>query len=165
MFIPTILAAGDVPTCPVLVIGGAGYIGSHACKALARAGYLPVVYDNLSAGHSDAVRWGPLVIGDLADQELLANTMRDFGVVAVMHFAAFASVSESVQKPELYFRNNVINTLGLLDCMRLVEVRHIVFSSSCATYGLPETTPIDEDAPQRPVNPYGESKLMVERSL
>ena len=145
----------------ILVTGGAGYIGSHACKALAGAGYLPVAYDNLSSGHSEAVRWGPLVVGDLADDDLLTDAMRDFGVVAVMHFAAFAAVGESIAKPGLYFRNNFVNSLGLLDAMRRVGVKHIVFSSTCATYGLPETVPIAETTPQHPVNPYGESKLMV----
>ncbi|MBV8650848.1 MAG: UDP-glucose 4-epimerase GalE [Alphaproteobacteria bacterium] len=149
----------------ILVAGGAGYIGSHACKALARAGYLPVAYDNLSFGHSEAVRWGPLVVGDLADEALLTDTMRDFGVTAVMHFAASTFVGESVEKPELYFRNNVVNSLGLLEAMQRLGVKRLVFSSTCATYGLPETVPMDEATPQRPVNPYGESKLMVERAL
>jgi UDP-arabinose 4-epimerase len=149
----------------VLVTGGAGYIGSHAAKALARAGYTPVVYDNLVYGHREAVRWGPFVEGDLADAALLAETMRRFEIGAVMHFAAFAYVGESMTKPELYFRNNLVNSLGLLDAMCATGVRHIVFSSTCATYGVPEQVPIREDMPQRPVNPYGESKLMVERAL
>jgi UDP-glucose-4-epimerase GalE len=149
----------------VLVTGGAGYIGSHACKALSRAGYLPIAFDNLLYGHSEAVQWGPLVVGDLADRSLLTETMRDFGVVAVMHFAALTYVGESIEKPELYFHNNLVNSLGLLGIMQRVGVKHIVFSSTCATYGLPATVPIAETTPQCPVNPYGESKLMVERAL
>jgi UDP-glucose-4-epimerase GalE len=149
----------------ILVTGGAGYIGSHACKALAAAGYTPVAYDNLVYGHRDAVRWGPLVEADLADGARLADTIRRHGIAAVMHFAAFAYVGESVEKPEIYFRNNVGNTLTLLDAMLETGVRHIVFSSTCATYGTPETVPIAETTPQRPVNPYGETKLMMERAL
>jgi len=149
----------------ILVTGGAGYIGSHACKALARAGHTPVALDNLVYGHRDAVRWGPLVEGDLADRALVAQTLRQHDIAAVMHFAAFAYVGESMTKPEAYFANNVVNSLGLLEAMREAGVRRIVFSSSCATYGVPESVPIREDMPQRPVNPYGESKLMVERLL
>jgi UDP-arabinose 4-epimerase len=149
----------------VLVTGGAGYIGAHAAKALAAAGYQPVVLDNLVYGHRDAVRWGPFVEGDLADRALLAATIRRFEIGAVMHFAAFAYVGESMVKPELYFANNVANSLGLIAVMRETGVTRIVFSSSCATYGIPVRVPIAEDAPQRPVNPYGESKLMVERML
>jgi len=149
----------------ILVTGGAGYIGSHACKALARAGYEPVAYDSLVRGHKAAVRWGPLVEGDLADRDLLAATFRRHTIAAVMHFAAFAYVEESVQRPELYFRNNVANSLGLFETMLAENVTKIVFSSTCATYGVPERMPIREDAPQRPVNPYGEGKLMIERAL
>ena len=149
----------------ILVTGGAGYIGSHACKALAAAGYAPVAYDNLIYGHREAVRWGPLIEADLADRERLAEALARHKVAAVMHFAAFAYVGESMTKPEIYFRNNVVNTLGLLDAMLAAGVRHIVFSSTCATYGTPERVPITEDTPQRPVNPYGESKLMIERAL
>jgi UDP-arabinose 4-epimerase len=152
-------------TTPILVTGGAGYIGSHAAKALARAGYEPVAYDNLSRGHREAVRWGPLVTGELADRGHLVATMRRHEIAAVMHFAAFAYVGESVSEPELYFRNNVANSLALLEAMGEAGVRHIVFSSTCATYGLPERMPIAEDAPQRPVNPYGASKLMIEEML
>ena len=149
----------------ILVTGGAGYVGSHACKALARAGYRPVAYDSLIRGHREAVRWGPLVQADLADAKRLTDTIKRFEVAAVLHFAAFAYVGESVEEPGLYFRNNVANTLTLLEAMRTSAVRHIVFSSTCATYGVPERVPITESAPQRPVNPYGESKLMVERML
>jgi UDP-arabinose 4-epimerase len=149
----------------ILVTGGAGYIGSHACKALARAGYLPIAYDNLVYGHREAVRWGPLVEGDLGDAARLADTLARHEVAAIMHFAAFAYVGESMEKPQLYFRNNVVNTLALLDAMLAAGLRHIVFSSSCATYGTPARVPITEDTPQRPVNPYGESKLICERAI
>jgi len=149
----------------ILVTGGAGYIGSHACKALARAGYSPIAFDNLVYGHRQAVRWGPLVEGDLADGALVADTLRRFDIAAVMHFAAYAYVGESMAKPELYFRNNVVNSLGLLEAMDVAGIRRIVFSSTCATYGIPDAVPIDETMLQRPVNPYGESKLMIERAL
>jgi UDP-glucose-4-epimerase GalE len=149
----------------VLVTGGAGYIGSHACKALAKAGYTPIAYDNLVYGHREAVRWGPFVEADLSDRTTLSETLRRHQVGAVMHFAAFAYVGESMTKPQLYFRNNVVNTLTLLDTMLEAGVKRVVFSSTCATYGTPETVPIDEQAPQRPVNPYGETKLMIERAL
>jgi UDP-arabinose 4-epimerase len=152
-------------TNTVLVTGGAGYIGSHACKALARAGYLPVAYDNLLNGHREAVRWGPLVQGELADASFLAATFERFDIAAVMHFAAFAYVGESVEQPGRYFRNNVAGSLTLLETMRSAGVSRIVFSSTCATYGIPEQVPISESALQQPVNPYGESKLMVERML
>jgi UDP-arabinose 4-epimerase len=152
-------------TTAILVTGGAGYIGSHTCKALARSGFEPVTYDNLSRGHRESVRWGPLVEGELADHGSLVQILRRHEVAAVMHFAAYAYVGESVTAPELYFRNNVANSLVLLEAMREAGVRHIVFSSTCATYGMPEQIPIDEDTPQRPVNPYGESKLMIERML
>jgi UDP-arabinose 4-epimerase len=149
----------------ILVTGGAGYVGSHACKALARAGYRPVAYDSLIHGHREAVRWGPLVEADLADAGRLADALKRFDVAAVLHFAAFAYVGESVERPGLYFRNNVANSLTLLEAMRTSAVRRIVFSSTCATYGVPDRVPIPESAPQRPVNPYGESKVMVERML
>ena len=156
----------DEPTgSRILVTGGAGYIGAHACKALARAGYVPVTYDNLVYGHAEAVRWGPLVVGELADHGLLRDTLNEFEIEAVMHFAAFTYVGESMTRPEIYFRNNVVNSLGLLEAMQEAGVRQIVFSSTCATYGVPEVVPISEDAPQRPLNPYGEGKLMVERAL
>jgi len=149
----------------VLVTGGAGYIGSHACKALARAGYEPVAYDNLSAGHRWAVRWGPLVEGDLADRGRLAETLARHRPAAIMHFAASCSVAESMTEPQRYFHNNFINSLTLFEAARDAGVLPIVFSSTCATYGPPETLPIVETAPQRPSNPYGESKLMAERAL
>ena len=149
----------------ILVTGGAGYIGAHACKALSKAGYEPVAYDNLVYGHREAVRWGPFIEGDLADRSLLAETIARHKISAVMHFAAYAYVGESIEKPEKYFHNNVVNSLGLMEAMLAAGVKQMVFSSTCATYGLPETMPIREDTPQRPVNPYGESKLMIERAL
>ncbi|MFZ2007981.1 MAG: UDP-glucose 4-epimerase GalE, partial [Stellaceae bacterium] len=149
----------------VLVTGGAGYIGSHACKALAQAGYVPVTYDNLSRGHRHAVRWGPLVEGEIADHAAVAAALKAHHVSSVMHFAAFAYVGESGTDPALYYRNNVVGTLALLDAMREAAVDRIVFSSTCATYGLPEKMPIAETTPQRPVNPYGETKLAIERVL
>lgn len=152
-------------TTNVLVTGGAGYIGSHACKALAKAGYTPVTLDNLVYGHRWAVKWGPFVHGDLADGNLLRRVLREYDIKAVMHFAAFAYVGESVQEPGKYFRNNVTNTINLLDAMVETGVENIVFSSTCATYGDPVRIPIDETHPQNPVNPYGESKLFIEKTL
>jgi len=149
----------------VLVTGGAGYIGSHACKALAQAGYIPVTYDNLSRGHRHAVRWGPLVEGDVSDRGAVSAAIKTHEITAVMHFAAFAYVGESGTDPALYYRNNVIGTLTLLDGMRDGGVDRLVFSSTCATYGLPEAMPIAETTPQRPVNSYGETKLAIERAL
>ncbi len=149
----------------VLVTGGAGYIGSHSAKELARAGYEPVVLDNLRHGHDWAVRWGPLIQMDLGDATGLRNVFRDYRIGAVIHFAAYAYVGESMRMPAEYFRNNVVNTVNLLDAMRSAGVNRIVFSSTCATYGNPQRIPMAEDHPQQPVNPYGESKLMVERLL
>jgi UDP-arabinose 4-epimerase len=152
-------------TSSILVTGGAGYIGSHACKALARAGYLPVAYDDLSRGHREAVRWGPCIEGDIADRARVCATIAEYEIVAVMHFAGFAYVGESVGDPSLYYRNNLCGTLALLDSMREAGVGEIVFSSTCATYGTPEAVPIRETSPQNPVNPYGETKLAIERVL
>jgi UDP-arabinose 4-epimerase len=149
----------------ILVTGGAGYIGAHAAKALARAGYRPVVYDNLARGRRAAVRWGPLVEGELADRARLEAAIADHRVSAVMHFAAFAYVGESTTDPALYYRNNLGGSLALLDAMRARGVDKIVFSSTCATYGIPHQVPIPETAPQRPINPYGETKLAIERAL
>ena len=149
----------------ILVTGGAGYIGSHACKSLSAAGYRPIALDNLVYGHRWAVRWGPLVEGDLADRELLVRVMQDYAIDAVMHFAAYAYVGESMSDPGKYFRNNVSNTINLLDAMVASGVSSLVFSSTCATYGVPHQVPIGEDHPQRPINPYGESKLFIERAL
>jgi UDP-glucose-4-epimerase GalE len=149
----------------ILVTGGAGYIGSHTAKALARAGYRPVTYDSLVYGHRHAVKWGPFVEGDIADTAKLERVIKDEAIDAVVHFAAFAYVGESVTKPEIYFQNNVVGSLSLLDAMRHTGVKPIVFSSTCATYGMPDRMPITEDTLQRPINPYGETKLMIERAL
>ena len=149
----------------VLVTGGAGYIGSHTCKALAAAGYSPVALDNLVHGHRWAVRWGPFEQADLADREAIERVLRRHDIGAVIHFAAYAYVGESMADPGKYFRNNVAHTLNLLEAMRAVGVGRIVFSSTCATYGVPEAVPIAEGERQLPVNPYGESKLFIERAL
>ena len=149
----------------ILVTGGAGYIGSHACKALAKAGYTPITYDNLVYGHRWAVKWGPLEEGDIADGDRLNEVIAKYQPAAVMHFAAYAYVGESVQDPGKYYRNNVAGTLTLLEAMRDHGIDKFIFSSTCATYGIPETVPISEDHPQCPINPYGASKLMIERML
>ena len=149
----------------VLVTGGAGYIGSHTCKLLAQSGFHPVTYDNLVYGHRHAVKWGPFVEGDLADKELLLKTIDDFNIQAVIHFAAYAYVGESMLEPDKYFRNNVINALNLLEVLNIKKIKKLVFSSTCATYGIPDTVPIDENHLQNPVNPYGESKLFFEKAM
>jgi UDP-glucose-4-epimerase GalE len=149
----------------ILVTGGAGYVGSHACKALAAAGHEPIVYDNLTRGHREFARWGPLEEGDLRDGPRLDAVFARHRIDAVMHFAALAYVGESVEQPALYYRNNVGGTLELLDAMRRAGVGRLVFSSTCATYGVPVRMPITEDLPQQPINPYGATKLMIERVL
>lgn len=149
----------------ILVTGGAGYIGSHTAKTLAQVGLQPIVIDSLERGHREAVQWGPLVVADIGDRAALEKIFRDHAIEGVLHFAAFAYVGESMQKPELYFHNNVLKTLNLLETMHANGVHTIVFSSTCATYGDPIEIPISEEHPQHPVNPYGESKLMVERLL
>jgi UDP-glucose-4-epimerase GalE len=149
----------------VLVTGGAGYIGSHACKALAAAGFAPVVLDNLARGHRDFVKWGPLEDADIGDAAALDRVMARHRPVAILHFAALTYVGESVSDPAMYYRNNVAGSLSLLEAARRHDVRHLVFSSTCATYGLPERMPIVEDTPQAPIHPYGASKLMIERML
>lgn len=154
----------DVMTS-VLVTGGAGYIGSHTCKALSGAGFTPVTYDNLSRGNPEAVRWGPLEVGDLADAARLAETIARHRPAAVVHFAAFAYVGESNEIPATYYRNNVGGTAALLEAMRAGGVRHIVFSSTCAVYGAPATVPISEDSAYAPINPYGATKMVCERLL
>jgi len=149
----------------VLVTGGAGYIGSHAAKALKRSGYRVIVYDNLVAGHRAAVKFGDLVEGDILDTAVLTDVLRRHQVFAVMHFAAFLDVGESVRDPSKYYRNNVAGAASVLSAMAAAAVKHFVFSSTCATYGEPIETPIAETHPQQPINSYGESKLAIERAL
>lgn len=149
----------------ILVTGGAGYIGSHVNKLLNQRGYETVVFDNLVYGHPQAVKWGILETGDLADVRRLEEVFRKYKITAVLHFAAYAYVGESVTKPSKYYNNNVVNTLHLLDVMAKYDVKDIVFSSTCATYGVQERMPITEEAAQKPINPYGASKLMIERIM
>jgi UDP-arabinose 4-epimerase len=152
-------------TSNILVTGGAGYIGSHTCKALAATGYTPIVLDNLSTGHRWAVKWGPLVVADIADSAVVLHTIKRYGVRAVIHFAGHAYVGESILEPRKYFDGNVSKTLALLDTLLKAGITKLVFSSSCATYGIPQELPITEDCPQKPINPYGESKLFIEKTL
>ncbi|MDF2142831.1 UDP-glucose 4-epimerase GalE [Paenirhodobacter sp. CAU 1674] len=149
----------------ILVTGGAGYIGAHCCKALARAGIEPVSFDNLSRGHRDAVKWGPLEVGDLRDRDAVLDALVRHRIEAVIHFAALAYVGESVTQPTLYYDNNLGGMVALLGAMAQAGVRQIVFSSSCATYGVPQVLPIDEATPQNPINPYGRTKLFCEWML
>jgi UDP-glucose-4-epimerase GalE len=152
-------------TRAILVTGGAGYIGSHAAKALKLAGYRAVVYDNLDAGHRGALRFGEFVQGDIGDVAAVRDALRRHRIFGVMHFAAFLDVGESVREPARYYRNNVGGALGVLEAMVAESVQYFVFSSTCATYGEPIETPIAETHPQRPINSYGETKLAVERAL
>ena len=149
----------------VIVTGGAGYIGSHVCKHLIREGIEPIVFDSLFRGDRRQVQWGSFVEGDIGDRHALSRTLRDSAAVAVLHFAARAYVGESVDSPAEYYRTNVVGTLNVLDAMRESDVKHIVFSSSCATYGMPDQVPIRESDPQNPINPYGWTKLMGERAI
>jgi UDP-glucose-4-epimerase GalE len=152
-------------TPTILVTGGAGYVGSHCCKALAAAGYLPVVYDNFSTGHPEFVKWGPVIEGDIRDLPTLAGAIERYQPIAVMHFAALALVGPSMTRPGAYWDVNVGGTLALLDAMTYWDVDKIVFSSSCAVYGEPPDSPIVEDSAKVPVNPYGATKLTAERML
>ena len=149
----------------LLVTGGAGYIGSHVCKAAAAAGYLPVTFDNLQHGHESAVRWGPLEQGDLRDRGAVRAVLAKWRPQSVIHLAALISVGESVQNPDAYYETNVTATLGLLKEMRAAGILALAFSSSAAVYGEPERTPIDEAHSRQPLSPYGASKLMVEETL
>lgn len=149
----------------VLVTGGAGYVGSHAAKLLAESGHDVLVVDNLAEGHRAAVGKLPLVVADLIDQPTITELLKKHMIEAVMHFAAFAYVGVSVRQPAKYYQNNVVGTLALLDAMRAADVKRIVFSSTCATYGIPTKVPISEDHPQQPINPYGFTKLAIERAL
>ena len=149
----------------VLIVGGAGYIGAHTCKCLAENGYLPIVLDNLVSGHREAVKWGPFIEGALDQKPLLERVFSQDDICAVMHFAAFAYVGESVADPLKYYRNNVACTLALLETMKEHGISKFVFSSTCAIFGEPVTETLDENHPQNPINPYGRSKLMVEKML
>ncbi len=149
----------------VLVTGGAGYVGSHACLRLAEAGFEPVVYDNLSNGHEEFVRWGPFERGDIRDGARLDEVFAKHKPAAVMHFAALIEVGESVKHPGRFYENNVAGALSLIEAARRAQANALVFSSTCATYGDPVRVPMDETHPQAPLNPYGRSKLMVEQAL
>ncbi|HHI71202.1 MAG TPA: UDP-glucose 4-epimerase GalE, partial [Rhodobacteraceae bacterium] len=149
----------------VLVTGGAGYIGSHACKALRAAGYVPVTFDNLVTGWADAVKFGPFEQGDLLDRKALDQVFSRYQPVAVMHFAALSLVGESMEKPGLYWRNNVLGSLNLIEAAANAGCRKIVFSSTCATYGDQDNVVLDEDSPQEPINAYGASKRAIEDIL
>jgi UDP-glucose-4-epimerase GalE len=149
----------------ILVTGGAGYIGSHTCKALRRAGFDPITYDNLGRGNPEAVKWGPLEMGDLTDKAHLRETLARYRPLAVIHFAALAYVGESNTEPALYYQNNVGGTATLLEAMRESKIDKIVFSSSCALYGAPAVVPIVEETDMAPLNPYGTSKMVCERML
>jgi len=147
----------------VLICGGAGYIGSNMTALLAAQGHEPIVYDNFSKGHRSSVRGVQVVAGDLADFQGLVKVLREHKIEAVMHFAASIEVGESVQEPLRYYRNNFSNTQNVLSAMEAAGVQKFVFSSTAAVYGMPEKVPITEDAPKKPINPYGETKLAVER--
>ena len=149
----------------VLVTGGAGYIGSHAAMVLSQAGHRVVIFDNLSAGHREAVLGAPLIVGDTGDVETMRRAIRDSGASAVMHFAAWLSVPDSVRDPAGYYRNNVTGTIGTLAAMAAEGCRQFVFSSTCAIYGEPVETPIRETHPTSPVNSYGQTKLAIEHAL
>jgi UDP-glucose-4-epimerase GalE len=149
----------------ILVAGGAGYIGSHVAKRLAQSGFEPVVLDNLSTGNRWAVKWGPLIEGDISDSDLVRRTVDRYSIEGVIHLAACAYVGESIENPRKYYRNNVVASLAFLDALVAAGVGRIVFSSTCAVYGDASARPIEESDQQLPVNPYGETKLFIERSL
>ncbi len=149
----------------ILVVGGAGYIGSQTAKLLAKRGYVPIVLDNLVRGHRRTVNFGPFFEGSMIDADLLHKIFSDYAISAVMHFAAFCYVGESTDNPAMYYQNNVANTLALLEVMVERGIGNFIFSSSCSIYGEPDETPITEDQPKRPMSPYGRTKLMVEHIL
>jgi UDP-glucose 4-epimerase len=149
----------------IAVLGGAGYIGSHACKALFQKGYEVLVVDNLSEGHAEFVKWGYLAQQDLLDRRGVLHVLKDFAPQAIMHFAAHCYVGESVENPGKYYENNVMGSLNALEVMRELSIPHMVFSSTCATYGLPKEIPLREEHSQFPINPYGQTKLVVEKML
>ena len=149
----------------LLIVGGAGYIGSHTNKALNEAGYETVVLDNLSYGHEESIKWGEFCKCDLANIDDVDEVFNKYDITAVMHFSSFIDVGESVTNPEKYYTNNVVNTMNLLHVMLKHNVKKFIFSSTCATYGVPQKIPLVEDHPQNPINPYGMTKLMVEKIL
>jgi len=149
----------------ILIVGGAGYIGSHINKELYKMGEKTLVFDNLIYGHKEAVKWGKFIEADLNNIDDIKSVFQKYSIKAVMHFAAFAYVGESVTNPKKYYQNNVANTLNLLNIMLEFNVNNFIFSSTCATYGNPIETPITESHPQNPINPYGQSKLMIEKIL
>lgn len=149
----------------ILVVGGAGYIGSHTCLDLASKGFTPIVYDNLSNGHAEFVRWGPFEHGDIRDRARLDVVLDTYKPATIVHFAALIEVGESVRNPTGFFENNVAGTLTLMSAAQAAGIDKLVFSSTCATYGLPQAIPMDETHPQAPINPYGRSKLIVEQML
>lgn len=149
----------------ILVVGGAGYIGSHTCLELARQGFTPVVFDNLSNGHQEFVKWGPFEPGDIRDRARLDEVLARYQPAAILHFAALIEVGQSVREPAAFYDNNVVGTLTLLAAARQAGVKAFVFSSTCATYGLPQQLPMDETHPQAPINPYGRTKWIVEQAL
>ena len=149
----------------ILIVGGAGYVGSHTCKQLFKEGYTPIVYDNLSRGSAELVKWGVLEIGDLSDERRLSEVIAKYNPVAVMHFAAYAYVAESMQCPSKYYGNNVVGSYTLFELLRKNGILNVIFSSSCATYGIAQESRITEEHRQLPINPYGRSKLMVEQLL
>jgi UDP-glucose 4-epimerase len=159
------MKAEDVGKPYVLVVGGAGYIGSHMVKRLQRAGYVPIVLDNLSQGRRSAVGSAQLIVGELGDSSVLDVIFQAWPIAAVMHFASFIQVGESVERPAIYYENNVSNTVALLQAMVRHQVSRFIFSSTAAIFGNPEYVPIDEQHPMSPINPYGRSKLMVEEIL
>lgn len=149
----------------IIVTGGAGYIGSHTCKALAHAGYKPLVIDNLSSGRADFVKWGEIAVGELEDVTFLRKVFANHSVHAVIHFASLINVGESVSNPLRYYEKNIVPTLRLLQVMREFEVSKIIFSSTCAVYGIPQSIPMAEDIPLNPMNPYGKTKWTIENLL
>ena len=150
---------------PAIVTGGAGYIGSHVCKALKEKGFTPIVIDNLVQGHRRAVQWGPFVLGDILDKNLLKRVFREFSPLGVIHLASHTNVRESLLSPNKYYSNNLLGTLTLLEAMIEERITSLIFSSSAAVYGSPEKIPIKENSPTNPLNPYGSSKLMAEKMI
>lgn len=149
----------------VIVTGGAGYIGSHTCAALSRKGFVPVTVDNLSNGHAEFVKWGPFINADIRDGAMLDSVFDEYKPVGIIHFAALIEVGQSVKEPLAFYENNLLGSLSLLQSAGRAKARNLVFSSTCATYGLPQTDFLAEDHPQEPINPYGRTKMIVEHAI